>query len=1040
MSGRTSPSRVSRPGKKTAAHQRTLRAESLEPRMMLSADGPFSAAPLWIVPPDPVGTTVHQAPTVATPIHVSINSASGGKTAAISVLGADAGGAASLKYTWSAIAVTPGGSVKFTTNGTNAAQTDTATFTAAGTYDLMVQIVDANGLSVGSNATVTVSPILTSLVLSDKTSHAVASAAAPLTVAGTSESLVAQGLDQFGNPLAVQPTLSWSTTTVPSGAPSPSIAASGTGATFTFSKAGNYSVAVRASAAGVTLTGSAALVVAPQMLSFTMTPSGSVVIHAASQQFSVGSFLDQFHNPLTTSPKLTWAAVSIPAAARMPTFTTSGSTTTVAFSLAGTYVVGVTATDASGHAVTQFVTVTVDQQLTSVVKPSTTSLTVSGTSQLLSTPAYLDQFGNPMAAPALTWSATTLPSGAQALTFSAGSTGTTVTFSKAGTYVVTVQPALTSGLSLSTTLIVNPTPTSISVSPSAIVVQPGATQQFTAQEFDQFHALLATQPKFTWTASAGTITAAGLFTAPSKAGSVTVTASGGALGAGVNVAVGANSLGLKDPALGSLVGGLDAAGSINRQDMIQILTSVGAGGSVSATDLGDLKTILNDAAALNMPSYVEVLASDVVNGNPANAHYQGQALGNLAAGSSTTQLTELIDKWFLGTDHPALDTSALSYHSVAGSLFPQTPSTADEHQGELGDCYFISSLGAIANSNPAAIQNMIINNGDGTYTVRFYTGTYGGSYNSDGSYSGGFTNNAGTADYVTVDGLLPVTSNGMLCYADYCASDTNTANPLWIPLLEKAYAQWNETGKEGRNGTNSYDAIAGGWMDTVDAQVLGHNANDYSLTSSTQQAMINALTANQAVTIGTDTSSNNGDTLSYGLYGCHAYAVTGYNKSAGTFTLYNPWGFDQPTGALTWSQLEANCDGFTATNTSGSVPISATPSKSATPTTSATVALSVAISDWAAAQSAVAAPAPFGPAAATAAASQSAAGAESTAGQPAAARSDSPSVEASATRAWFDALGTASEGITPATAPHTEDGFHQLAAASIDALLADEDA
>ena len=33
---------------------------------------------------------------------------------------------------------------------------------------------------------------------------------------------------------------------------------------------------------------------------------------------------------------------------------------------------------------------------------------------------------------------------------------------------------------------------------------------------------------------------------------------------------------------------------------------------------------------------------------------------------------------------------------------------------------------------------MFINNGDGTYTVRFYTGTYGGSYNSDGSYSDGF--------------------------------------------------------------------------------------------------------------------------------------------------------------------------------------------------------------------------------------------------------------------------------------------------------------
>ena len=43
----------------------------------------------------------------------------------------------------------------------------------------------------------------------------------------------------------------------------------------------------------------------------------------------------------------------------------------------------------------------------------------------------------------------------------------------------------------------------------------------------------------------------------------------------------------------------------------------------------------------------------------------------------------------------------------------------------LGDCYLISALGTLADSNPAAIQNMIINNGDGTYTVRFYTGPLG---------------------------------------------------------------------------------------------------------------------------------------------------------------------------------------------------------------------------------------------------------------------------------------------------------------------------
>ena len=83
-------------------------------------------------------------------------------------------------------------------------------------------------------------------------------------------------------------------------------------------------------------------------------------------------------------------------------------------------------------------------------------------------------------------------------------------------------------------------------------------------------------------------------------------------------------------------------------------------------------------------------------------------------------MTELIGKWFLGTDLPTLTSSSLTYTMVSGSLFPTAPSNTDEFQGELGDCYFISSLGTIAESNPAAIQNMFINNGDGTYTVRFY--------------------------------------------------------------------------------------------------------------------------------------------------------------------------------------------------------------------------------------------------------------------------------------------------------------------------------
>ena len=323
--------------------------------------------------------------------------------------------------------------------------------------------------------------------------------------------------------------------------------------------------------------------------------------------------------------------------------------------------------------------------------------------------------------------------------------------------------------------------------------------------------------------------AGGVVHRPAAPGNYTVTAKAGSLAGTATVQV--TSGNLQDAAVASLVSTLDADGSISRADMIQILRTVDAKGAINAADFSDLKKVVSEAAALNMPSYVQVLASDVVNGNAANATYQGAAMGNLAVGSSATQLANLINKWFYGTDVPTLCNTTLVYKSTAGSLFPQTPSHTDEYQGELGDCYFISALGTLADSNPAAVENMFINNGDGTYTVRFYTGPYGTIYNySDGSISAGFSNNAGVADYVTVNCMLPVNSNGLLAYADYCASYTNAANSLWIPLAEKAYAQWNQTGKEGRDGTNSYASIQGGWMATVDAQVLGYNATDYMMT------------------------------------------------------------------------------------------------------------------------------------------------------------------------------------------------------------------
>jgi hypothetical protein len=370
------------------------------------------------------------------------------------------------------------------------------------------------------------------------------------------------------------------------------------------------------------------------------------------------------------------------------------------------------------------------------------------------------------------------------------------------------------------------------------------------------------------------------------------------------------SLGLGDSTLASLTQSLFVRdNAINRQDMMQILLSAGTdnGGILDATDLGALQTIVGDAAALNMPNYVQVLAADVVDGNPANAEYQGQALGNLAVGSPASQLDDLVDKWFLGTDHPLANgpggTGSFGYQSYTGDpLFgPNGPAYTDAEQGDLGDCYLISSLATIAKASPQVIENMFIDNGDGTYTVRFFTSN-------------------GTPDYVTVDTMLP-SSGGSPVYEGLGAG-----NSLWLPLAEKAYAEWNETGNEGRDGTNTYASIEGGWMADVDAQVLGYSAASFDLGGGAQQALIAGVgNSADAVTIGTDDSTRAGS----GLVGDHAYMVIGYNSASGLFQLYNPWGFDQPR-PLSWSQLQANCDGIVVADTAAASSVAAAGSLPAT--------------------------------------------------------------------------------------------------------------
>ena len=102
-------------------------------------------------------------PTVATAASATPSPVTG-TTTALSVLGADDGGEASLTYTWAATSKPSGAAdPTYTANGSNAAKNTTATFSKAGSYTFQVTITDAGGLSTTSTVSVTVNQTLTSI-------------------------------------------------------------------------------------------------------------------------------------------------------------------------------------------------------------------------------------------------------------------------------------------------------------------------------------------------------------------------------------------------------------------------------------------------------------------------------------------------------------------------------------------------------------------------------------------------------------------------------------------------------------------------------------------------------------------------------------------------------------------------------------------------------------------------------------------------------------------------------------------------------------
>ena len=391
---------------------------------------------------------------------------------------------------------------------------------------------------------------------------------------------------------------------------------------------------------------------------------------------------------------------------------------------------------------------------------------------------------------------------------------------------------------------------------------------------------------------------------------------------------------------------LSSDGKITHAEAVSVLDSAiaaakaasGASGTVGDTILADLRAISlrGDSVFTSQDltgkesGYLSYVFDKVVNTSPANAFFTGgttarQALGNLNGNSPISDLEKLRDKWLLGRDlpdprtegdtaNPAAVGASGEYRAFNGSLVIDGFGYTDVRQGSMGDCYLLAGAAGIAEASTyakttsdskladyaTAFERMFsANSGASTWGVRFYD-----VFNKP--------------HWVTVNNqfVVPVGSgtNATPSYAKVPVAASTGKAELWVALLEKAYAQANETGIfERDNSSNAFFAIEGGWGTNLQQMLGGGTAilsagrsvswtrAYFGLPASEVNTQLGTTTLEGIMNfghpfyIGSGYSSQIGGKTAW--TGGHAY--TGFDPvrtdpTNTTITIYNPWGPTSP--------------------------------------------------------------------------------------------------------------------------------------------------
>lgn len=196
----------------------------------------------------------------------------------------------------------------------------------------------------------------------------------------------------------------------------------------------------------------------------------------------------------------------------------------------------------------------------------------------------------------------------------------------------------------------------------------------------------------------------------------------------------------------------------------------------------------------------------------------------------------------------------------------------DVIQNELGDCYLMASLSALAASRPSALADAITDHGDGTFTVRFFEKQGRGPLRPV---------------EVRVDADLPTRADGSLPYGRGRDPDE-----LWPALVEKAYATWKGGYSEITMGGFASDALTA----LTGAPADFHNPIQELKSQELWTLMKQAHGEGRAMVTGTGTLEAFGGDGARGYAAMHMYAIVALEDVDGEkrVTLRNPYGKDEP--------------------------------------------------------------------------------------------------------------------------------------------------